>query len=312
MISIVVPTFNEEGNVKALFNKVKQQLGKEKFEIIFVDDGSSDGSLDILKSMAAENDEVKYISFSRNFGHQAALRAGLKNAKGDAVISMDADLQHPPELLPKLISEWKNGYDIVYTTRDDNSAEKVGIIRKNSSLLFYKLINYLSGLSIDPGAADFRLLDKKVIDVINNFPEPNLFLRGLVNWIGFKSIAVKYIPAKRFSGKSKYSIKKLFSLALNGITQFSVKPLRMSIIVGLIMTIVGAIYGVFAVVEYFVAHNIASGWTSLIIIILMTSGIQLILLGVVGEYVGKTFVQTKQRPDYILADTNIKNVNEGR
>lgn len=306
MISIVVPTFNEEGNVEILFDKIKSNLKKEKLEVIFVDDGSTDGSLDILKSMAAKHDEVKYISFSRNFGHQAALRAGLKSAKGDAVISMDADLQHPPELLPKLILEWKNGYEIVYTKRDDSKAEKVGAIRKKSSVIFYGLINYLSGLSIDPGAADFRLLDRRVLDVINDFPEPNLFLRGLVNWVGFKTLAIEYIPAKRFTGSSKYSIKKLFNLAINGITQFSVKPLRISIVVGFIMAAIGALYGGYALVEFFLrGSSITSGWTSLIIIILLTSGIQLILLGVVGEYVGKTFQQTKQRPDYIIARTNI-------
>lgn len=312
MISIVIPTFNEEGNVKTLFDKVKKNLGKEKFEIIFVDDGSTDNSLGIIKSMAIKNKEVKYLSFSRNFGHQAALRAGLKVTRGDAVISMDADLQHPPELLPKIIENWENGYEIVYTTRDDSKSEKVGIIRKSIGELFYKTINYLSGLSIDPGAADFRLLDRKVVDVINEFPEPNLFLRGLVNWIGFRSIAIDYVPAKRLSGKSKYSINKLFSLAINGITQFSVKPLRVSIIIGFIMAGAGLLYGVFALADYFISNHTTSGWTSLIIVILLTSGIQLIVLGIVGEYVGKTFLQTKERPDYILSDSNISTNKEGK
>lgn len=312
MISVIVPTFNEEGNVEKLFTKVKTNLDNQKFEIIFVDDGSTDNSLEVLKSMAIKNNEVKYLSFSRNFGHQAALRAGLKVAKGDAVISMDADLQHPPEILPKLIEKWKNGYEIVYTKRDDSKSEKVGIVRKSIGELFYKIINYLSGLSIDPGAADFRLLDRKVVDVINEFPEPNLFLRGLVNWIGFKSVAIEYVPAKRFSGKSKYSLNKLFSLALNGITQFSVKPLRISIIIGFLMAGAGLFYGIFALADYYVSNHTTSGWTSLIIVILLTSGIQLIVLGIVGEYVGKTFLQTKERPDYILSDSNITNNKEGK
>lgn len=305
MISIIIPTFNEEGNVEVLYQEIKRYLAKDKLEIIFINDGSTDSSLSVIKLMAAKYDGVKFLSFSRNFGHQAALRAGLVYAKGDAVISMDADLQHPPKLLPKLIAEWKNGYDIVYTKRNNNKAEKVGIFKKASSMIFYKIMNRLSGLTIDPGAADFRLLDRKIVDVINNFPEPNLFLRGLVNWIGFKSIAIDYTPAKRFTGKSKYSFKKMFSLALNGITQFSIKPLRASIIVGFFIAGIGAIYGIYALIGYFVGNNVASGWTSLTIVILMTSGIQLILLGVVGEYVGKTFIQTKRRPDYIVADTNI-------
>lgn len=310
-ISIVVPSFNEQDNVSVLFEKINEQLSSVDFEVIFVDDGSSDDTLKNLIKLSEKHKAVKYLSFSRNFGHQAALRAGLRVAKGDGVISMDADLQHPPEILPKLIALWSDGYDIVYTTRDDDKAEKISYLRKKSSLVFYNLINKLSGLSIDPGAADFRLLDRKVVDEINKFPEPELFLRGLVNWIGYRSIAVSYAPAKRFSGNSKYSFKKLLNFALSGITQFSIKPLRMSIVIGFLMSGFGALYGIYALAQYFISSNNASGWTSLIIVVLITSGLQMILLGVVGEYVGKTFMQTKQRPDYIVANTNIINSKEG-
>jgi dolichol-phosphate mannosyltransferase len=196
-ISIIIPSFNEQDNVSVLFKKIKSVLPYANLEVIFVDDGSSDGTLENIIKLSKTERCVKYISFSRNFGHQAALRAGLRAARGDAVISMDADLQHPPELLPILISKWERGHDIVYTKRDDDSAEKTSLFKKKSSNIFYKLINQLSGLSIDPGAADFRLLDRKVVDVINSFTEPNIFLRGLVNWIGFKSASIDYVPDRK-------------------------------------------------------------------------------------------------------------------
>ena len=306
IIDIIVPSFNEEGSIEALFLEVKKHMKDERFRIIFVDDGSKDGTRDILKRLAKKDDRVKYISFSRNFGHQSALRAGLAYANtADAVISMDADLQHPPSLLPTLIKEWRKGFHIVYTRRDDTSAEQISLFKKQSSASFYRLMNKVSELDLDPGAADFRLLDKKVVSVINQFPEPDLFLRGLINWVGFKSIAIYYVPAKRFAGTSKYSLNKMINFAINGITQFSVKPLRMTIVLGVIMAAFAALYTLYAVLEYFLIGNNVSGWTSLIIVVMMTSGIQLILLGVVGEYVGKTFIQTKGRPDYIVEETNL-------
>lgn len=305
-LSIVVPSYNEEGNIVALYDKVAEHLKHFKYEIVYVDDGSSDRTLSNIVELAKKKNNVKYISFSRNFGHQSALRAGLKYANGDAVISMDADLQHPPELLPDLIKKWNQGYDIVYTRRNDTQAEDITYFKKKSSAGFYSLMNRMSGLDIDPGAADFRLLDRKVVNVINDFAEPDLFLRGLINWVGFKSFAIDYVPAKRFTGQSKYSLKKMLNFALNGITQFSIKPLRLAIIIGLIMALLGIIYAIYAVYDRFIGNNTVSGWTSLVITILMTSGIQLILLGVVGEYVGKTFVQTKNRPDYIISETNIQ------
>jgi polyisoprenyl-phosphate glycosyltransferase len=307
LISIVVPSYNEEASVSVLFDKIQEQMGKYNFEVIFVDDGSTDKTLSNLSKMAKDDSRVKFISFSRNFGHQAALRAGLKSAKGGAVISMDADLQHPPELLPNLITKWEEeGYDIVYTRRNDTFSEHASIFKKKSSAGFYRLMNWLSGLNIDPGAADFRLLDREVVDVMNSFSEPDIFLRGLVNWIGFKSVAIDYVPSKRFAGQSKYSLKKMLNFALSGITQFSIKPLRLTVVVGFLVALAAALYALYAVFDYVVGHNAVTGWTSLIIVVLLTSGIQMILLGVVGEYVGRTFMQTKARPDYIIAKTNIE------
>lgn len=305
MISVIVPTFNEEGSVEVLFAEVKKSLGKEPFEILYINDGSSDGTLAALKKLAKKHKEAKYVSFSRNFGHQAALRAGLRYARGDAVISMDCDLQHPPELLPTLLEKWREGFDIVYTRRDDRKAEEISIFKKVTSKGFYGVMNAMSGLNMDPGAADFRLLSRKVVDVVNGSPEPDLFLRGLVNWVGFTAAAIDYVPAKRFAGESKYSLKKMLKFALNGIMQFSVKPLRISIVMGLITALGGFIYLLYVLWGYFIAHHTVEGWTSTIIAILIIGGMQMVMLGIVGEYVGKTFIQTKQRPDYIVSETNL-------
>jgi len=305
-ISIVIPCFNEEDNIPVIYRELKKWLKNETYEVVFVDDGSTDGSLAVLQQLAASHKNIKYISFSRNFGHQAALRAGLRGASGRAVISMDADLQHPAKLLPQLLDEWRSGYDVVYTVRKDTS--ETGAFKRFTSRQFYRWMNYLSDLHIDEGAADFRLLDRKVVTVINRQQESELFLRGYISWLGFNQKAVLYEPAKRFSGQSKYTLRKMLNLATHGVTQFSVKPLRLSIIVGLTFAILGALYGIYAVISYFTSNTVASGWTSLTVLILITSGIQLVLLGVVGEYVGRTFVQTKNRPDYLVSRTNVEDL----
>lgn len=304
MISVVIPSFNEEGNIATLAKKIKSVMPKDT-EIIFVDDGSKDNTLENIKKLAVSDKKIRYVSFSRNFGHQSALRAGLANAKGDAVISMDADMQHPPELLPELIGAWKKGYDIVYTVREDSTS--VSAPRKLASKWFYQIMNSLSGLNVEEGAADFRLLDRKVVDIIKKLPETQLFMRGFVSWCGFKQYAISYKSANRFSGESKYSLKKLIAFAINGITQFSIKPLRLTIVVGCLMALAAVVYATYTIFDYFFGANSVSGWTSLIIVILLTSGIQLVLLGVVGEYVGKAFMQAKGRPDYIVSQTNVDN-----
>lgn len=302
LISIIVPSFNEEDNVLILYDKIKEILSNSSFELIYVDDGSTDKTLRNLKRLSKKYSEVKYISFSRNFGHQAALRAGLQFAKGDAVISMDADLQHPPEILPMLIKRWQEGYDIVFTMRKNLS--NIGYFKRKTSKLFYKCMNFLSDLNIAEGAADFRLLDKKVVEIINAQHESELFLRGYISWLGFQQVGIPYTPAKRFSGRSKYTFKKMVKLAIDGITQFSIKPLRLSMIIGVLFALGGILYGIYALASYFLNVHITSGWTSIIVVLLITSGTQLILLGVVGEYVGKIFMQAKQRPDYVIREAS--------
>ena len=220
-ISVVIPSFNEEGNIKIIvkaLNEVLQKLNY-RYELIFVDDGSSDKTLSILQEISADDANVFYIELSRNFGHQNALKAGLDLASGDCIITMDGDMQHPPEMIPQLVEKWEEGYDIVYTRRLED--KNLPAFKKITSKYFYKFINSISEIKIEEGTADFRLMDKKVSTVFFAFSENELFIRGLVNWVGFKQFAIDYKPAERFSGNSKYTIKKMMQFALKGITSFA-------------------------------------------------------------------------------------------
>jgi glycosyltransferase involved in cell wall biosynthesis len=301
-ISVVVPVYNEEDNLEYLVTSIIRSLVSFQYEIIFIDDGSVDSSVAIIKKLSKRNKAIHFLSFSRNFGHQAALRAGLLYAKGDAVISMDADMQHPPTLLPKLISKWQEGYEVVNTIRNDNNTK---FSKKVSSSVFYGIMNKLGDLNMEKGSADFRLLDRKVVAVINDQAELGLFLRGYINWIGFKQISVEYTPNKRHSGESKYSIRKMFTLAANGITQFSIKPLRVAFSLSLIAFIIAVVYSVYAVwVTLFTTAGV-KGWASLVVLFVFLEGLQFLLIGLLGEYIGRTFMQTKGRPEFIVRETDL-------
>ena len=306
LLSIIVPSYNEQDNVSLLYEQVKEYV-KEPFELIYVDDGSSDDTLKNIQALSKKHTEVHFITFSRNFGHQAALRAGLRYAKGDAVISMDADLQHPPKMLPELIAKWREGYEVVYTIRDDTKSD-ISWFKRTTSQTFYKIMNFLSGLTIDEGAADFRLLDRKVVDVINNEKESDLFLRGYINWIGFKQVGIPYVPQKRHSGVSKYPLKKMIAFASKGVTQFSVKPLRLAFLLAVGAFMLSFVYLLYALWAALVQDTAVPGWLSLVILFVFLQGIQFMLIGLIGEYLGRTFIQTKHRPEYIVSETTC---NEG-
>jgi glycosyltransferase involved in cell wall biosynthesis len=304
-IDILIPTYNEQGNINTLVDRLTFSLpSKYNYNLIFIDDGSSDGSLDEIKKINNKRFSIQYLSFSKNFGHQIALKAGLDISKGDCSISMDADLQHPPELIPEMILKWEQGDDIVYTKRLDNS--NVSFFKKVTANLFYKLINSLSGLEIEQGAADFRLMDKKVVEVFKSFNERNLFIRGMVNDVGFQKSFIEYEPERRFWGKSKYSFKKMYLFALDGITSFSVKPLHLATILGIFISFFSIIYSIYAVLIFFTTDLAITGWTSILVSILLLGGIQLTVLGILGEYVGKMFLETKNRPSYIIKESKVK------
>ena len=305
MISVIIPAFNEEDNIKLIAQSVLKNLSNVgSVEIIFVDDGSTDSTLSKIQELAEQNSSIKYISFSRNFGHQKALMAGLEHARGDCAISLDADMQHPPELLQQMLAKWKEGYDVVYTIRLDSSES--GVLKKFTSRLFYKSLNFLSDIDIPLGAADFRLLDRKVVNELNKFQEEWIFIRGIVKWLGFRQIGIEYEVQKRHGGKSKYSFRKMVSFAVQGITSFSLMPLRIAAVLGFILSTTAFLYILYALYAKFGLGVTIEGWTSILISVLFLGGVQLIFLGIIGEYIGKMFIQTKHRPYYIIQDKNIK------
>jgi polyisoprenyl-phosphate glycosyltransferase len=303
-ISCVIPCFNEEKNIVPLYQHLTDILkAYPSCEILFVDDGSRDGTLAAIEGLAAGDPRVKYISFSRNFGHQCAVRAGLEHARGACVISLDADLQHPPALIPRLIEKWKEGYQVVYTRRRDVAAGSW--FKKTSSRWFYRVLNFLSDLRLEEGTADFRLLDRKVIGVLRAHPETPLFLRGFVSNVGFRQIGLDYVPAARFAEGSKYSFKKMLVLALDGITSYSTRPLHLATLLGFLITLLALVYILFAVSMFFFSNKTLPGWTSVLVSVLFLGGIQLLMLGIIGEYLGKLFMQSKGRPAYIVDRTNV-------
>lgn len=305
-ISIVIPSHNEEGNIKVVHNRIQNvfmSLSDYQYEIIFVNDGSRDTTQQKIEELAKEFSQIKYIEFSRNFGHQYAVKAGLDFADGNAIICMDGDLQHPPELIPKMIKKWEEGYDVVFTIR--NYSEKISFFKKVTSNFFYKILSQLSDFdTVKKGGADFRLMDRSANDVIKNLHESDLFLRGLTSWIGFKQTGIEYVAEDRHSGKSSYNLKKMVSLAFTGITAFSVKPLYLAAYLGFIFSLVSVIGYVGYVIYSFVSKTEISGWASLIMTIVFFGGVQLVILGIIGIYLGKIFKQVKERPNYIIRSKN--------
>ncbi|MBO9691263.1 glycosyltransferase family 2 protein [Chryseobacterium sp.] len=305
-ISIVIPAYNEEGNVAMIHQKIREVfdgLSNYDFEIIFVNDGSRDSTQQKLEVLSNQYDEVKFIEFSRNFGHQPAVKAGMDNAHGNAVISMDGDLQHPPELIPEMIQKWEEGYDVVFTVR--TYPKEISYFKRKTSDLFYKLLSSLSDVNLTKGGgSDFRLMDANAVEVMRNFNEDDLFLRGLTSWMGFKQTGIEFMANERLSGQSSYNLKKMFTFAFTGITAFSVKPLYLAAYLGFLFSALSVIgYGAY-VIHSFVAKTEISGWASLIMTIVFFGGLQLIILGIMGIYLGKIFKQVKERPNYIIKNKN--------
>lgn len=304
-MSIIIPAFNEADNIPVICSKIVsvfEDLPYE-YEIILVADGCTDSSLEVINLLIKANTNIFYIEFSRNFGHQLALKAGLDHASGDCAISLDCDMQHPPELIPKLLAKWEEGYEVVYTIREED--KKLPLIKRITSRLFYKTLNSLSDVELETGSADFRLLDKKVVSVIRNFNETEPFLRGLFKWVGFKQFAIKFEPVARYSGDSKYSIRKMLKFALQGVTSFSVKPLYGAIYLGFGFSLLSILYIPYIVHAFYTGKGV-SGWASTIMTLVFFGGLQLIILGIIGIYIGKMFMQVKTRPNYIIRSTNIK------
>lgn len=298
-ISIVVPLYNEEGNVAVLIQRIESAVKSisSSFEIILVDDGSRDKTFITCQDLAKNNPQLKIISLSRNFGHQIALTAGIQHAVGGLIVSLDGDLQHPPELIPDLVKKAKEGFDIVNTIRVET--KDAGLMKRVSSKGFYKIINRLSDTKIIEGAADFRLMTRKAADSFLLLEERDRFTRGLISWMGFNQAFVTFQADVRLSGKSKYTIRKMFRFALNGVTSFSSRPLRISFYIGLIISMLGMIYALYALIMYFKGETI-QGWASLTIVVLLMGGVQLISIGIIGEYLSRVYNEVKRRPLYMI------------
>ncbi len=305
-ISIVIPAYNEGGNVALVHEKIKEVFSGLKnydFEIIFVNDGSRDDTQQKLEDLSKQFEEVKFIEFSRNFGHQPAVKAGMDNAHGNAVISMDGDLQHPPELIPQMIKKWEEGYDVVFTIR--TYPKQISWFKRKTSDFFYKILSSLSDVNLTKGGgSDFRLMDANVVQVMRDFKEDDLFLRGLTSWMGFKQTGIDFVAAERMAGESSYNIRKMLTFAFTGITAFSVKPLYIAAYLGFLFSGLSVLGYVGYVIYAFAVHTEISGWASLIMTIVFFGGLQLIIMGIIGIYLGKIFKQVKERPNYIIKNKN--------
>lgn len=300
--SIVIPVFNEEPIINETYKRLKEVIDKvkEDYELIFVNDGSTDSTHNLISSICKKDPRVKMLDFSRNFGHQIAISAGLDYAEGDAVVVIDADLQDPPEVILEMVKKWKEGFEVVHGKRIKREGEP--ILRKIAIKIYYRLLKKMTNYDIPVDVGDFRLIDKKVCTIISNLPEKNRYLRGLVSWTGFKQTNVEYIRQGRAGGESKYPLTKLISLALSGITSFTYKPLRFASYIGFILSLFSFMYLAYAVYSKLVNNVPIVGWTSIIVTNAFFYGIVLIMLGIIGEYIGKIYEETKGRPLYILKE----------
>ena len=308
-ISVVIPMYNEEEVVQTSYlriYKVLEELKQYDYELIYINDGSKDKTLDILQKIAEKNKKVKIISFTRNFGHQAAVTAGLKYVTGEATIIIDADLQDPPELLPEMIALWEEGNEVIYGQRRTRKGESA--FKLMTAKMFYQTLNALSDVEIPKDTGDFRLVDKKVVDVINNLPEHNKFLRGLFSWVGFKQKAYLYERQERYAGKTKYPFKKMWKLASDGIISFSTKPLKIVGGLGLLTILLSVGILIYSLISYiFNLNNLTAGWTSIMIAITLFSGVQLLSIWIISEYIARIYDETRNRPEYIIdKEINIK------
>lgn len=297
-ISVIVPVFNEEETLSALYARLTDVLTAldTPYELVLVDDGSTDRTLDMLREFHARDPRVKFISLARNFGHQAALTAGLAHASGQAVVVMDADLQDPPELIPDLLARWNEGFDVVYAIR---CHRKEPLPQRMAYALFYRLLSRVASLRMPLDAGDFCLMDRRVVDQLNALPERARFLRGLRSWVGFRQIGVEYERQARFAGRPKYNFWKLVRLAVDGLVSFSYLPLRIASSLGFLTSLGSLVAGLYYLVLRLAGHREPSGFAAIVISVLFLGGVQLITIGIMGEYVGRIFDEVKSRPVYI-------------
>ena len=300
--SIIIPVFNEEVVIQESYSRLKKIMDSigEDYELIFIDDGSKDSTEDKIKDFAKKDNKVRLLSFSRNFGHQIALSAGLDYVSGDAIIIIDADLQDPPEVIPEMINKWKEGFEVVYGKRINRKGETA--FKKFTAYVFYRVFNKITGYNIPVDTGDFRLVDKKVCEAMKNIPEKSRYMRGLFSWVGFKQTSVGYIREERFAGETKYPFGKMAKFALDAIFSFSYKPLAMASYIGFFISAISFAYIIYIIYLKYFTFKTVLGWSSILAVNLFFNGIILMILGIIGEYIGRIYEETKERPLYILRE----------
>jgi len=304
-LSIIIPIYNEQDNILLLYQRLQNVVEPMElsYEFIFVNDGSRDQSLSLIRTLAAQQPHVQYIDFSRNFGHQIAVTAGLDLSRGEAVVIIDADLQDPPELIPSLYEKLLSGYEVVYAKRRTRQGESAA--KKFTARLFYRILASITHISIPVDTGDFRIISRKVVEALKQMPEQNKFIRGQISWIGYRQTYIEYDRAERAGGATGYTYSKMLRLALDGITGFSDVPLKVATVSGFAVSGIAFLVAIYTLYARFVTHNYQPGWASLMVSILFLGGVQLIAVGIIGEYLSRLSTNVRQRPLYIISDTNI-------
>ncbi len=301
--SILVPMYNEEEVIEETYHRLKNVMDKigESYELVFVNDGSKDKSAQIISELVKTDENIRLIDFSRNFGHQIAVTAGLDYVQGQAIVIIDADLQDPPEVIPQMLEKWREGYDVVYGKRLKRQGETA--FKKASAHVYYRILGALTDGNIPRDTGDFRLIDRKVCEAIKRLPEKNRFLRGMVNWVGFNQVAVEYVRDERWAGETKYPLKKMLKFAADGIFSFTYKPLKLATYIGLFLSVIGFIYLLVVLFQKLFTDTALTGWASIMAVSLVFHGITLVILGIIGEYIGRIYEEVKGRPLYIVKET---------
>jgi dolichol-phosphate mannosyltransferase len=305
-ISVIIPVYNEEKNIQSLYDRLSgvMQTLNVSYELIFVNDGSQDASIGLIKVLSKKYSEVKYISFSRNFGHQIAVTAGLDKTIGDAIVIIDADLQDPPELIQQMYQKREEGFDVIYAKRKKRKGES--FLKLWTAKMFYRILSKLTSISIPVDTGDFRMIDKKIVEVLREMPEKNKYLRGQISWVGFNQTFVEYERQERKAGETGYTYRKMLRFALDGITAFSDVPLKIVTYFGFIVSVIAFFVAIYALLSKFVWEDSVPGWTSLMIAILFIGGIQMIAIGIIGEYLSRMNHNIRNRPLYIVHESNIE------
>ncbi|MCL1995470.1 MAG: glycosyltransferase family 2 protein [Defluviitaleaceae bacterium] len=300
--SVIVPVYNEEDIVTETYNRLNAVMEsmKESYELIFVNDGSRDETANIIAKLVSQDPCVRLINFARNFGHMPAITAGMEYAKGDAIIIIDADLQDPPEVLPDMAALWKQGYDVVYGKRKERKGET--FFKVWSAKMFYLFINSMTPLELPINTGEFRLMDRKVCDAVNRLQEKHRYVRGMVSWVGFRQTAYEYVREERLAGVTKYPLRKMLSLAMDAITAFSYKPLKLATALGFLMSFFSFVYLIVILWQRLFTDTTVAGWASTVGVVLLTQGMVLMILGIIGEYIGRIFEEVKNRPIYIVRE----------